>query len=303
MTWIVVFVLILLIVAVPFYLERQKSRPSEQERRDSGYLFAGLSQGKIAYKWHGAARGPVIVAVHGLTTPSQVWDDLIPMLTALGYRVVTYDLYGRGLSDAPEGRQNAAFFQRQLGELLSYLELDNDVTLMGYSMGGSIVTGYSASNQHQLQRVILIASAGIEITETRFEKVTRLLPGIGDWLSLYFLGRKLRNEIDVSSHAHPIESVKLQQLDRRGYVPAVTSSRRFQLVDQQQSEHRILMQENVSTFAIWAENDQIIPIRCVGLLSQWNREARQEVIDSAGHDLLQTHPKEVAAAIARLATV
>jgi len=88
------------------------------------------------YRWHGPIDGPVIVAVHGLTTPATVWNGMIPFLTAQGYRVLSYDLYGRGFSDAPSGAQNIAFFTRQLGELLADQEITDAVTLMGYSMGG-----------------------------------------------------------------------------------------------------------------------------------------------------------------------
>lgn len=38
----------------------------------------------------------------------------------MGYRILTYDLYGRGYSDRPSGKQNREFFLQQLDDLLAY---------------------------------------------------------------------------------------------------------------------------------------------------------------------------------------
>jgi len=41
----------------------------------------------------------------------------------------------------------------------------------------------------------------------------------------------------------------------------------------------------------------VIPLRAMGTLAQWNRVARQEVVDGAGHGLPYSHGDEVAAII------
>jgi len=291
------------IAALPFLIEFRRAPVSAEDRTASGYQFADLSKGVTAYRWHGPTRGPVIVAVHGLTTPSQVWDDLIPHFTSIGYRVVTYDLYGRGLSDAPAGVQNAAFFQRQLNDLLDHLELKEEVILMGYSMGGAIVTGYAATYRSRIDRVFLIAGAGMRINETAFEKATRLLPILGDWLSAAFLARIMRRDLEANPGSKVVDQIRAKQLSQAGYLPAVQSSRRHQLSYQQKAEHRILGQEGIKLCAIWGDEDMVIPISSSGLLAQWNRQARQDVIKGARHDLLQSHPTEVANSIKQLLNV
>lgn len=303
MVWIVpLFLLIAVVAYVPFWVERRRPAVGQQQRNGSDYEFAQLSKGVTAYKWHGPVRGPVIVAVHGLTTPSAIWDDLIPELAGIGYRVLSYDLYGRGLSDAVEGRQNAAFFQRQLDDLLRHEGLGEDVTLLGYSMGGSIVTGYAATSTHKISKLILVASAGVGLNETSAERLCRLVPGIGDWLAHILLPRQLRIGFDTSTTAHPIETVKAAQLDRGGFIPSVVSSRRYQLADVQRPEHRIIGRTDIPVYAIWGQDDQIIPITSLGQLAQWNRAARQEVIEGAGHDLLQTHTGEVGTVLRKMLT-
>lgn len=50
-------------------------------------------------------------------------DAITPALTALGFRVLSYDLYGRGYSDAPFRRHTLDFNVQQLDELLTFLKV------------------------------------------------------------------------------------------------------------------------------------------------------------------------------------
>lgn len=56
----------------------------------------------------------MIVLVHGFTTPSHCFTGMFDALAAEGHRVVTYDLWGRGWSDAPAAKQDASLFASQL---------------------------------------------------------------------------------------------------------------------------------------------------------------------------------------------
>ena len=56
----------------------------------------------------------MIVLVHGFTTPSHCFDGMFDALAAEAHRVITYDLWGRGWSDAPAAKQNASLFASQL---------------------------------------------------------------------------------------------------------------------------------------------------------------------------------------------
>ena len=101
------FFLLLLLVSVagvafwPFYQESRRPRMNEATRRAAPGAFAELPRGQTHYQWLGAARGPVAVCVHGLTTPSFVWGPIAAGLGRLGFRVLVYDLYGRGLFGPP----------------------------------------------------------------------------------------------------------------------------------------------------------------------------------------------------------
>jgi len=230
----------------------------------------------------------VVVAVHGLTTPMAAFDTIAQGLGAMGYRVLTYDLYGRGLSDAPKGRQDAAFFVQQLQDLLEDQAVDGDVTLMGYSMGGSIVTAAAAAHPHRVARLILLAPAGIEMREDRFDALCRKLPGVGDWLFLTASGWRMRRELLRGARRGDPEHVIAQQaaqLSRKGYRAAVLASRRGLLAQRQEQEHRLMGCLDIPVIVIWGGQDRIIPLSALGRLAQWNRSAKHEVLEAADHAL------------------
>ena len=291
MIWALVIAALSAIAILPIYQEAKRSPVTAVDRAAAPGRMVSLTQGETYIRWHGPARGPVIVAIHGLTTPSQVFDDLAGRLTVLGYRVLTYDLYGRGLSDRVPGPQNAAFFLRQIDDLLTDQGLDENVILMGYSMGGAIAAAFAAAQPHRVGRVILLAPAGMETVESRFWQMARRLPLLGDWLAGTFGEPLLAAEIASPS---PLEDVLRTELGRRGYLAAILSSRRHFLLQRQETAHRLLGREDVPVTAIWGGQDKVIPLRALGVLSQWNRNTRQEVVPDADHSLPWRHAQQIA---------
>ncbi|MBP9153065.1 MAG: hypothetical protein KBF73_12335, partial [Flavobacteriales bacterium] len=58
--------------------------------------YAQLSNGKVRYEFAGPENGEVVVLIHGLIGHMHVWDNQFHFLIAQGYRVLRFDLYGRG---------------------------------------------------------------------------------------------------------------------------------------------------------------------------------------------------------------
>ena len=290
MIWVLILAALAALAILPIYQEAKRLPVTDVDRAAAPGTCVALSQGLTHIRWHGPVRGPVIVAIHGLTTPSPVFDDLAGRLAHLGYRVLTYDLYGRGLSDRVPGRQDATFFLRQLDDLLTELRLDQDVILMGYSMGGAIATAFAAAQPHRVGRIILLAPAGMEVAEDPFWRNARRLPVLGDWLVGTFGAQRLRAEIADTS---PVADTQRSELTRRGYLPAVLSSRRHLLHHDQEAAHRLLGREDVPVTAIWGRQDKVIPLRALGTLTQWNRNTAQHVVAGAGHGLPWSHAQDI----------
>jgi pimeloyl-ACP methyl ester carboxylesterase len=259
--------------------------------------FAKLSQGVTHYQWLGGVRGPVVVCIHGLTTPSPVWYAIAGGLAKLGYRVLVYDLYGRGFSDAPRGAQDGEFFATQLADLLDHQGLTEDVTLMGYSMGGSIATHFAASHPNRVRRLILLASGGMWLREDKVTEASRRMSLLGDWLHAVVGARsdrqRLRRQLGQVFDVEGIIELQLAEYQSRGFLRSVLSSRRHMLADFQEDQHRTIGRDGIPVIGIWAEHNDVIPLKSLGTLTQWNRSVRQEVISEADHRVGYTHAAQV----------
>lgn len=302
MMWalLIVVVLGLGVALAPFLQERRRPGIDDTARAQATGSFAELSQGTTHYQWFGGVRGPVAVCVHGLTTPGFVWHQIAQDLAQLGYRVLVYDLYGRGLSDRPEGKQDDTFFVRQLEDLLAHEKISDDITLFGYSMGGAIATCYAAKHPDQIRQLVLVAPAGFGGFPTGFYRAMRDMGRVGDWLAHAVFPRRLRASAQTLGANHPdlteIAEGQAAQVDLRGFIPAVVSSLRYVLRDMREHEHRKLSRVDVPVLSIWATEDEAIPLSGMGNLTRWNRIAVQMQVEGASHWLPLTHPKEVVAA-------
>jgi pimeloyl-ACP methyl ester carboxylesterase len=302
MNWLLLLLVGLAILAVwPFAREAMRKPMDAAARRDAPGDFVQLSQGVTHYRWVGPVRGPVAVCVHGLTTPSMVWDAVAQGLARMGYRVLVYDLYGRGYSDRAPGLQDQDFFIRQLDDLLASQGLKDDLTLLGYSMGGAIVTAFATRHPGRVRRMILLAPAGMAHDLGRLAKFTRDTPKLGDWLMLlrYPAAHRKGTEAErtLPTEVPGIIDYQQAELDKRGFIPAVLSSLRGILPRPLEEAHRSISREDIPVLAIWGRDDSVIPISAMGQLAQWNRTARHEVIEGAGHGLTYTHASAVVAAI------
>lgn len=90
----------------------------------------------------GDGAGRPVVLIHGYTAPAAAWALVSDALLAQGYRVIAFDRRSHGESETPMHGQRMARHGRDLGELLDHLGLEDDVTLVGSSMGGNAIWAY-----------------------------------------------------------------------------------------------------------------------------------------------------------------
>ncbi|NQX12731.1 alpha/beta hydrolase [Microbacteriaceae bacterium VKM Ac-2855] len=102
--------------------------------------------------------GRPIVLIHGWPLSGESWKLQVPAFEAAGYRVITYDRRGFGRSDKPLTGYTYDTFTEDLHALLEALELQ-DVTLVGFSMGGGEVARYFSKYGSERLRSVVFASA------------------------------------------------------------------------------------------------------------------------------------------------
>ena len=102
--------------------------------------------------------GRAIVLIHGWPLSGESWSEQVPAFEAAGYRVITYDRRGFGRSDKPPTGYTYDILTEDLYTLLTELDL-NDVTLVGFSMGGGEVARYFTKYGTERLHSVVFASA------------------------------------------------------------------------------------------------------------------------------------------------
>jgi len=102
--------------------------------------------------------GRTVVLIHGWPLSGESWSKQVPAFVDAGYRVVTYDRRGFGRSDKPKTGYDYDHLTEDLHTLLTELDLQ-DVTLVGFSMGGGEVARYFSKYGTERVHSVVFASA------------------------------------------------------------------------------------------------------------------------------------------------
>lgn len=116
----------------------------------------------------GTALSAPVVLLHGWMDVSASWQfmvDALPQEFADSRSMVAPDWRGYGLTTGPE--TDAFWFPDYLGDLdalLDSLYPDQQVDLVGHSMGGNVVMVYAAARPHRVRRVVNVEGFGMAAT-------------------------------------------------------------------------------------------------------------------------------------------
>ncbi|PKS06380.1 hypothetical protein jhhlp_007128 [Lomentospora prolificans] len=130
------------------------------------------------YEW-GPEDGKKVLFVHGISTSCMTVSRLAQAMVDRGYRVMMFDLFGRGFSDGVGDLPHDSRLyvsQALLAMASSPLSWtgNNSLRLVGYSMGGGIAIQFASAFPHMVESLVLLAPAGL-IRAENFGIVSRIL--------------------------------------------------------------------------------------------------------------------------------
>jgi pimeloyl-ACP methyl ester carboxylesterase len=125
--------------------------------RDSGARLVDTSSGTLQVLEQGNPQGTPIVLVHCYTCSMNWWDRLAPLLER-DHRVIRVDLLGHGGSDKPSAGYSIDDQATAAAEALAKLGVVN-ATVVGHSLGGSVVTALAQQSPQLATRVVIIDQA------------------------------------------------------------------------------------------------------------------------------------------------
>jgi len=290
-TAIIICVVILLIIITPLSLYATANVETkdldDNTRAQAGGSYIKLPQGVTHYELTGPEDGQTVVLIHGATIPMYLWDAQVDALSKAGYRVLRYDMYGRGYSDRPDGDYSQAFYRKQLLDLLDALKIKQPVDLMGVSMGGAMAVDFTASYPDRVKDLVLIAPMINSVKNDTNFKLMRI-PLLGEFLTRLIAVKVMSDRaaqlMQKSPKAAEYAKQFKDQTQFKGFEKASLAAARsdawadytadYQKVGQQ--KHRILL--------IWGTADNDITPEMVQAMQKALPNVVFKQLDGVGHD-------------------
>lgn len=285
--WVLLALILTVAGATAHYHERNPERraltDSVRQRDGSPGAYARLSDGVTYYEAAGPADGRVAVLVHGFSVPSYIWDPTFAALRDAGYRVIRYDLYGRGMSDRPDADYDGAFYDRQLDELLKSLKVDGKIDLFGLSFGGYVSAHYASTHPQRVRSLTLVDPSNSA-------------PVIPWQLATPLLGRYLFQTGAVPTMADNQSSDFLHpeqfpgwadryrpQMEFYGFGRALYRSRMSLSKENFDAIYANIAKAGTPVHLVWGKQDPVIPVAQAARIRQAIPTLEYREIDQSGH--------------------
>lgn len=257
---------------------------------------------KIHYQDHGS--GEILLFIHGYPFSGLAWEKQEAYFLEQGYRVITYDRRGFGLSSKPSGGYDWDTFALDLDKLITHLDLE-DITLIGHSMGSGEITRYLAMvNSARISRAVYISPIPPMVLKSRdnpdgvdrevFESFKTAIKNdryafMTEFLKNFYNIEKLTGNThisdeklwadfqiaSISSLSAFYKCVDTWTADFRGDLPAIT----------------------IPCLVIHGDNDKILPYEITGKRLAKELHAQLKVIPNGSHGIPWTHAEEICEAI------
>jgi len=247
--------------------------------------FIKLQDGFVHYDIAGPVDGPVVVLVHGFSTWSFTWDATFQVLVDAGFRVLRYDLYGRGYSDRPAVVYDKDLFDRQLFGLLAVLDTHDRVDLVGNSMGGLITTTFAARHPDKVRTLTLIDPAFFFLERVPFPLE---IPLIGDCagrvLAVPFVAKAQTKDFKHPERFSKYDRTYRLQMRYKGFSRAILSTiRSFPSWNAVEDLKRVSRTNTTPVLLVWGREDRTVPLAVSEKVRVIAPRAEFHVIDDAAH--------------------
>jgi len=299
-TAIIICVVILLIVITPLSLYAMANVETKDlddtARAQAGGSYVKLPEGVTHYELTGPENGQVVVLIHGATIPMYLWDAQVEALATAGYRVLRYDMYGRGYSDRPDGDYSQAFFRKQLLDLLDALKIKQPVDLVGVSMGGAMAVDFTAGHPDRVKDLVLIAPMINSLKNDTNFKLMRI-PLLGEFLTRLIAVKVMSERAAQLMQKSPKAAEYAKQFNDqtrfKGFEKASLAAVRSDAWADYTADYQKVGQQSHRILLIWGTSDNDISPEMVQAMQKALPNVEFKQLDGIGHDPQVEVPDQV----------
>lgn len=255
-------------------------------RQEADGSFISLPGGVTHYELGGPANGRPVVLVHGFSVPYFIFDITFESLVKSGFRVLRYDLFGRGYSDRPKAKYNIHLFVHQLKDLLDALKLKN-INLIGLSLGAPITASFICQYPGYVSKHVLIDPAGVQKTVLGWILEATKLPIVGE-LALGLFGSEsmvkgIASDLFDPNLVKHFQNQYKTQMQYKGFKRAILSTMRNNMLESFYETYARLGNLQKPTLLFWGTNDKTTPFENSKILLKAINHAEFHAIENCGH--------------------
>lgn len=268
---------------------------NEATRSSAPGSFVQLSEGCTHCELGGSPGGQPVVLVHGFSVPYFIWDPTFEFLSASGFHVLRYDLFGRGYSDRPNVRYDIELFCKQLRELTDTLGF-KVFNLIGLSLGGPISATFAARFPERVRKLVLVDPAGVRPVALAQLLKAVTAPGIGE-LVLSLFGRGWLSSGVKSDFYDPVQIKAfvgryMVQMKFKGFMRAILSTMRYGMLGGFMEAYRKVGEQGTPTMFFWGRDDKTVPFAHSADLCKAIPQAELHIFEHCGHIPHYEKPEE-----------
>ena len=282
-------------MSFPYRDETEELNDSTRNAFDGSFI--SLPNGITHYELANPQAENTIVLVHGFSVPSFIFDPTFRFLTESGFRVLRYDLFGRGFSDRPHVRYNIDLFIKQLYDLLDALRFTSPVNLIGLSMGGPVSATFTARHPERVKSLTLIDPSGarpVSLTPMlRLAKVPIVAETVFGLMGTDGMVRSAgRDFYDPKLVDHFIGKYRVQ-MQYKGFKRALLSSIRNNMLGSFVKSYKQVGKLDKPVQLFWGRDDTTVPFEHSNDLRAAMPNIEFHVIENCGHIPHYEKPHEV----------
>jgi pimeloyl-ACP methyl ester carboxylesterase len=224
-------------------------------------------------------KGKSIVVLPGWADDSKNWGPFQQQM-ANDFDVIVIDLPGFGGTQPPKTAWGLTEYASFVGAFLKKTNIQPSA-IIGHSNGGAVALRGLASGQFSVDKLVLLASAGIRNRYKGRKKILRLITKSGKILTLPLpsgVKQRLRRTVYRTIGSDMLVAEHLQETFKKVVED-----------DVQTDASRI----NLPTLLIYGEKDQEAPVWYGEQFHQLITDSTLEVLPGVGHFVYLDRPKEV----------
>ena len=301
-------IIIFSLIFIYFYFAFKLLNPNKIRIPESGNL-ADLKNGKLYYRGFSPEKenGEILVLVHGFSTPSVVWEGVLPYLLEEGFKVLVYDHYGRGYSSRPKVKYTKDLFVDSLDELIEHQEISQKINLVGYSMGGPIVAGYAEKHSEKVRSASFIAPAGyMSLSVPWYQKLFYrflTMPIIRQFIgvvapSIFYGGNATLTLSTLEDEQHVpqerLNEIYREQMKYEGFTRSLLSTIKNFNLFQDKSSFKDIGNSEIPCSVIWGTSDETVSFDGHNEMQKDFNNLFSTVIENGFHDITYSMPTKVA---------